>query len=85
MEMAKKLVRLSESELKGLVSRTTQRILKEGNEIKYAQKELHGMGNAMSSVCLRLQGTRYEPLCKKMKDDIVELNNALIKDIRGER
>lgn len=83
--MAKKLVRLSESELKGLVSRTTQRILKEGNEVRLAQKELHGMGNAMSSVCLRLQGTRYEPLCKKMMADIVELNNALIKDIRGER
>ena len=83
--MAKKLVRLSESELHGLINRTTQRILREGNEIRYAQKELHGMGNAMSSVCLRLQGTRYEPMCKKMRDAIVELNNALIKDIRGER
>ena len=83
--MAKKLIRLSESELKGLVNRTTQKILKEGNEVRLAQKELYKMGSGMSSVCLRLQGTRYEPMCKKMRDAIVELNNALIKDIRGER
>ncbi len=82
--MAKKLVRLTENELQGLISRTTKRILKEGNEIRYAQKELHGMGNAMSSVCLRLQGTRYEPMCNSMKDAIIKLNNALVKDIRGE-
>ena len=83
--MAKKLVRLSESELHGIINRTTQRILKEGNQIRYAQKELYHMGNNMSSVCLRLQGTRYEPLAQKMMADIVELNNALIKDIKGER
>ena len=83
--MAKKLVRLTESELRGLVNKTAHRILREGNEIRYAQKELYGMGNAMSSVCLRLQGTRYEPLCDKMRMAIKELNDKLIKDIRGEK
>lgn len=86
--MAKKLVRLTENELNGIINKTTLRILKEGNEVRLAQlaqKELYKMGSGMSSVCLRLQGTRYEPMCKKMKDAIVELNNALIKDIKGER
>ena len=56
--MAKKLVRLSESELKGLVNRTTQRILKEGNEVRLAHR---------------------------MKESIIALNNALLKDIRKEQ
>ena len=82
--MAKKLIRLTESKLQGIVARTANRILKEGNEIRQAQKELYGMGQAMSSVCLRLEGTKYETLSKRMKDAIVALNDALIKDIRGE-
>jgi len=42
------------------------------------------MGSAMSSVCLRLQGTRYEPLADKMRAVVIELNDKLVKDIRGE-
>ena len=83
--MAKKLVRLSESELKGLVSRTTQRILKEGNEVRLAQKELYRIGTNISSICMRLEGTKYEDLARRMKEIAISLNNALIKDIRGER
>ena len=83
--MGKKLVRLTESELHGIIHKTAERILKEGNEIRHAQKELYNMGSNMSSVCLRLQGTKYEPLAQKMRDAIIELNDALIKDIRGEK
>ena len=83
--MGKKLVRLTESELGNIITRATHRILSENREIKLAQKELHSMGSAMSSVCLRLQGTRYEPLCDKMRMAIKELNDKLIKDIRGEK
>ena len=82
--MAKKLVRLTESELGNIITRATHRILSENREIKLAQKELYGMGNAMSSVCLRLQGSKYEPLCVKMRNAIIELNDKLVKDIRGE-
>ena len=84
MEMAKKLVRLSESELKGLVNRTTQRILKEGNEIRQAQKELYRIGTNISSICMRLEGTKFEDLARRTKEVAISLNNALIKDIRGE-
>ncbi len=83
--MAKKLVRLTENELHGIINRATQRILKEGNEIRQAQKELYKMGQIMSSVCLRLEGTKYEPLSRRLKDAAFKLNDALIKDIRGER
>ena len=82
--MGKKLVRLTESELHGIIHKTAERILREGNEIRLAQKELYNMGSNMSSVCLRLQGTKYEPLAQKMYDSIHRLNDALIKDIRGE-
>ncbi len=83
--MAKKLVRLSESELHGLINRTTQRILKEGNEVKLAQKELYKMGSDMSSICMRLEGTKFEDLTRRMKESIIALNNALLKDIRKEQ
>ena len=83
--MAKTLVRLTENELHGIINRTTQRILKEGNEVRQAQKELYKMGQIMSSVCLRLQGSKYEQLSMRMKDAAIRLNDALIKDIRGER
>ena len=82
--MAKKLVRLTESELGNIITRATHRILSENREIKLAQKELHSMGSAMSSVCLRLQGSRYEPLADKMRASVIELNDKLVKDIRGE-
>ena len=83
--MAKKLIRLSESELKGLVNRTTQRILKEGNEVRLAQKELYRMGANMSSICMRLEGSKFEDLAHRMKESIIALNNALLKDIRKEQ
>ena len=82
--MGKKLVRLTESELHGIIHKTAERILREGNEIRLAQKELYHMSSNMSSVCLRLQGTRYEPLADKMRAVVIELNDKLVKDIRGE-
>ena len=83
--MGKKLVRLTESELHGLISRTTQRILTEGNEIRQAQQELYRIGNNISSICMRLEGTKFEDLAQRMKEAAISLNNALIKDIRGEK
>ena len=82
--MGNKIIRLTESDLQNLVGRTTRRIIKEGNDVKLAQEELHKMGSSMSSIGLRLQGTKYEPLYQKMKSAIVELYNALIADLRKE-
>lgn len=81
----KRLVRLTEEELNGIISRTASRIIKEGNEIKQAQKELYHMGQTMSSVCMRLEGTKYELLSKRMKDAAIKLNDALIKNIRAKQ
>lgn len=78
---------MTEEELQSLVNRSAKRILSEhinrDNEIKLAYKELQQMGNHLSSIGLRLEGTEYQPLYQKMRDAIVELNNALIKQLRG--
>lgn len=83
----KKLVRLTESELQGIVNRSVARIFNEGvekkREIQLAQKELFAMGKNLSSIGLRLEGTNYEQLYERMKDAMIALNDALIKDIRG--
>ena len=85
----KKIVRLTESELKGIMRKSVVRSLQQMNEsinndreIKLAQKELYQMGKNLSSIGLRLDGTRYYSLYKKMADAMIELNDALIKEIR---
>ena len=83
----KRVVRMTEEELQSLVNRSAKRILSEhiirDNEVKLAYKELQQMGNHLSSIGLRLEGTEYQPLYQQMRDAIVELNNALIKQLRG--
>ena len=83
--MENKLIKITEGDLHGIISRAASRILTEGNEIRLAQKALYRMGSGMSSVCLRLEGTKYEALAHRMKEAIIALNDALIKDIREER
>jgi len=83
----RKIVRLTESDLKQIVDKSVQRALKESidrnREIRLAQKELFQMGKNLSSIGLRLQNTEYEPLYQRMKDAMMALNNTLIKDIRA--
>lgn len=83
----RKLIRLTESDLKGIVNKSVERALNETidrkRDIQLAQKELFSMGKNLSSIGLRLQGTEYEPLYERMKDAIVRLNDTLIKDIRA--
>ena len=80
-----KVVRLTENDLRGLVERTTKRIMKESmdtQQIKFAQKELYSMGKNLSSIGLRLDGTRFYGLYTKMKDAMIQLNDELIKELR---
>lgn len=82
----KKIIRLTESDLKRLVDRSVNRILNEGgasSDIILAQRDLMKMNKVLSSIGLRLQGTHYQPLYERMRDSIIALNNNLINDIRG--
>ena len=83
----KKILRLTESDLHNIVSKSVERAMHESvdkaREIELAQKELFAMGKNLSSIGLRLQGTPYEPLYERMKDAMVRLNDTLIRDIRG--
>ena len=80
-----KVVRLTESDLNGIVERSTMRIIEENTniqQIKFAQKELYNMGKNLSSIGLRLDGTRFYGLYTKMKDAMIQLNDELIKELR---
>ena len=86
----KKVVRLSEGELKEMLHNSVARALMEhkfdvDRDVILAQKELYRMGQNLSSIGLRLDGTRYYSLYRKMADAMSELNNQLIKYIRGEK
>ena len=86
----KKIVRLSEGELKQILHNSVARALQEqkfdnDREIRIAQKELYQMGKNLSSIGLRLEGTKYYNLYRKMADSMIELNNILIKHIRDEK
>ena len=89
----KKIVRLSESELKQLMQNCVTRAMQHNavinehvdydREIRLAQKSLCKF--PLSDVGLRLESTQFYGQFKRMRDSIVELNNSLIKYIRGEK
>jgi hypothetical protein len=86
----KRLVRLTEEDLMKVMHNSVQRALQEhyidiDREIRLAQKELYQMGQNLSSVGMRLEGTKYHALYKRMADAMIELNQQLIKHIRGEK
>ena len=82
----KKVVRLTESELKGILERSARRIVNEhinyDREIALAQKELYNMGKNLSSIGMRLEGTEYYDLYRKMADCMTQLNNNLIRHLK---
>ena len=81
----KKIIRITESELNDLVEKSARRIMKEhvdyAREIALAQKELHKMGSSLSSIGMRLEGTAFYSLYRKMADAMKQLNNELIKHL----
>ena len=84
----RKILRLTESELQGIIDESAKRIVKEHinteNEIRLAYKELQQMGKHLSSLGLRLEDTRFRLLFLDVKDSITALNNAMIKHMRGQ-
>lgn len=85
----KKIVRLTESELKRLMHNCVQRALMRESvnmerEIILAQKTIMKMSPFLTELGLRLNGTRFRLLYLDVKDSLVALNNALILHIKGE-
>ena len=85
----KKIVRLTENELKRLMYDSVQRALmresvNKEREIVLAQKTLMKMSPLLSDLGLRLDGTRFRLLYLDVRDSLVALNNALINHIKGE-
>ena len=86
----KKVIRLTEEELQKLVNKSIRHALKGhgidvDREIKLAQNELFHMGKNLGTIGLRLDGTQFYSLYRKMADAMIELNNQLIKHIKGEK
>ena len=89
----KKIVRLTESELKQLMQNCVTRAMQHNavisehvdydREIRLAQKSLCKF--PLSDVGLRLESTQFYGQFQRMRDSIVELNNSLIRYIRGEK
>ncbi len=86
----KKIVRLTENELKGILHNCVTRALQKktvvnehidhDNEIRLVQKTLCKF--PLDDVGMRLEGTRFYGQYKKVCDAIVDLNDALISYIR---
>lgn len=90
----KKIVRLTEDELQRVMRESVTRALQQKNvvinesidwerEIRLAQKALCKF--PLSEVGLRLEGTQFYDKFKKVRDELVDLNNALIDYIRKEK
>ena len=91
----KKIVRLTEEELRRVMRESVMRALQEkaiinehvdlDREIRLAQKTLMKMNPLLSDLGLRLDGTRFRLLYMDVKDSLVALNSALIQHIKGEK
>ena len=89
----KKIVRLTESELKQLMQNCVTRALQHNavinehvdydREIRLAQKTLMKMSPLLTDLGLRLDGTRFRLLYLDVRDSLIALNNALIQHIKG--
>lgn len=89
----RKIVRITEKELKRLMRESVTRALQNKEivnehvdmerEIILAQKVLTKMSPFLSELGLRLEGTRFRLLYQDVRDSIVALNNALIQHIKG--
>ena len=90
----RKIVRVTEDELKRVMRESVKRALQNKaiinehvdleREIALAQKTLMKMNPLLSDLGLRLEGTRFRLLYQDVRDSIVALNNALIKHVKGE-
>jgi len=89
----KKIVRLTESELKQLMENCVARAMQTKavvnehvdweREIRLAQKTLMKMSPLLTDLGLRLDGTRFRLLYLDVRDSLIALNNALIQHIKG--
>ncbi len=79
--------RLTEQELRQIIENSVYRIMESridtNREIRLAYNDIQAMGKHLSSLGLRLEGTRYRPLFGKIKDAMVQLNNELINAMKG--
>lgn len=79
--------RLTEQELRQIVENSVQRIMESridtNREIRLAYNDIQAMGKHLSSLGLRLDGTKYRPLFDKLRDAMVQLNNELITAVKG--
>ena len=70
-----------------MVENTVNRIINESvdqrKEIQLAYKDVQQMGRHLSSIGLRLDDTRYSKLYNNVRDALMALNNALIKELEG--
>ena len=90
----RKIVRITEKELKRVMRESVTRALKEKGiinehvdwerEIVLAQKTIMKMSPLLSDLGLRLDDTRFRLLYMDVKDSLVALNSALIQYIKGE-
>ena len=89
----RKIVRVTEDELKRVMRESVKRALQNKaiiqehvdyeREIIQAQKTLMKMSPLLSDLGLRLDSTRFRLLYMDVKDSLVALNNALIQHIKG--
>lgn len=79
--------RIQQGDIERMVENTVNRIINESidhrKEIQLAYKDVQQMGRHLSSIGLRLDDTRYNKLYNNVRDALMALNNALIKELEG--
>ncbi len=89
--MNNKIVRLTESELHGIMHKCVEKALRRklmnesvdwDREIKLAHKTMMKMSPLLTDLGLRLDGTRFRPLYQDVRESLIALNNAITKHLK---
>lgn len=79
-----RIIRLTEEDFNRVLKESVDRIIDESisPDIEKAQRQLHSVGNTLSSLGLLLEDTKFHALFRRLWADVERLNNALNQEIR---
>lgn len=79
-----RIIRLTEDDFNRVLRESVDRIIDENikPDIEKAQKQLHSVGNTLSSLGLLLEDTKFHAQFRRLWTEVERLNKSLIQEIK---
>ena len=79
-----RIIRLTEEDFNRVLKESVDRIIDESisPDIEKAQRQLHSVGNSLSSLGLLLEDTKFHAQFRRLWAEVERLNKSLIQEIK---